>query len=152
MNEVERLSVIEDIRQLMAQYTYHADMQEWDSLVGLFTADGVFTSHAVDGTVLRRSVGRDEIAHTLVSNLGEGAVVIHHLFASTVEVNWPEAASGIWSMEDLLNRPPGTNPDGSPRFTSMHGYGHYRPRFAREQDGWRIAELSLTRVRLDLEY
>ncbi len=55
-------------------------------------------------------------------------------------------------MEDLIRRPARTDADGEPQFTEMHGYGHYRPRFTKTHGEWKIAELVLTRVRVDLTY
>jgi hypothetical protein len=55
-------------------------------------------------------------------------------------------------MEDLIERPASTGPDGEPRFTSMHGFGHYRGRFTKVDGPWKIAELVVTRIRMDLKY
>ncbi|MFD0026227.1 nuclear transport factor 2 family protein [Streptomyces sp. NPDC058382] len=152
MDAIERLSTIEDLRRLMARYVYNADMQSWENLASLFTTDGTFTPHNTDGSVAARMAGRSQIAESIPANVGTGAVVVHHLFSDEIEVESETSARGVWAMEDLIRRPASTGPDGEPRFTSMHGFGHYRPRFTKVDGVWKIAELVLTRVRMDLEY
>jgi hypothetical protein len=152
MDVIERLSTIEDLRRLMARYVYNADQQRWEELASLFTTDGTFTPHNVDGSVARRMVGRSQIAESIPASIGPGAVVVHHLFSDEIDLASATAARGVWAMEDLIKRAASTGPDGNPRFTAMHGFGHYRPRFAKVDGVWKIAELVLTRVRMDLEY
>lgn len=152
MNEIERLSTIESLRRLMARYVYAADHQQWDELASLFTRDGSFTPHNADGTVLRRMGSPEEIARSIPASVGPDAVIVHHLFSDIVDVESATSARGVWAMEDLIRRPAPTGPDGQPQFTEMHGFGHYRPRFAKVDGEWRIAELVLTRVRVDLAY
>ena len=131
MKEVERLTTIEDLRRLMARYVYNADQQRWEDLASLFTTDGTFTPHNVDGSVARRMEGRAEIAESIPVSIGPGAVVVHHLFSDEIDIESATAARGVWAMEDLIERSASTGPDGKPRFTSMHGFGHYRPRFTK---------------------
>lgn len=152
MEEIERLSTIEDLRRLMARYVYNADQQRWEDLASLFTTDGTFTSHNVDGSVARRMQGRAEISESIPANLGPGAVLVHHVFSDEIDIDSATAARGVWAMEDLIERPASTGPDGKPRLTSMHGFGHYRPRFTKVDGAWRIAELVVTRIRMDLKY
>lgn len=152
MRDVQRLSTIEDLRLLMARYVYNADQQCWEDLASLFTTDGTFTPHNVGGSVARRMEGRAEIAESIPASIGPGAVVVHHLFSDEIDIESATAARGVWAMEDLIERPASTGPDGKPRFTSMHGFGHYRPRFTKVDGVRKIAELVLTRVRMDLAY
>lgn len=152
MDAIERLSTVEDLRRLMARYVYNADLQRWEDLALIFTADGTFTPHNVDGSVAARMAGRSQIAEAIPTSVGAGAVVVHHLFSDEIDVESETSARGVWAMEDLIKRPASTGPDGKPRFTSMHGFGHYRPRFTKVDGEWKIAELVLTRVRMDLEY
>ena len=152
MDVIERLSTIEDLRRLMARYVYNADRQCWEDLASLFTADGTFTPQNVDGSIAARMTGRSQIAETIPAGVGAGAVVVHHLFSDEIDIESETSARGVWAMEDLIERPASTGPDGKPRFTSMHGFGHYRPRFTKVDGDWKIAELVLTRVRMDLGY
>lgn len=135
MEAIERLSAIEDLRRLMALYVYSADQQNWEELASLFTADGTFTPHDVDGSVVRRMEGPADIARSIPASVGPDAVLVHHLFSDRIDVESATSARGVWAMEDLIRRPASSGPDGQPRFTSMHGYGHYRPRFAKVDGG-----------------
>jgi hypothetical protein len=149
---IERLTIIEDLRRLMARYVYNADHQRWPDLAALFAPDATFTPHNVDGSVARRMAGREEIATSIPAGIGPGAVLIHHLFSDEIDVDSAAAAHGVFAMEDLITRPASTGDRGQARFTAMHGYGHYRPRFTRANGRWYIAELVLTRLRVDLTY
>lgn len=152
MDDIERLSNIESLRRLMARYVYVADHQQWDELAALFTPDGSFTPHNADGTVLRRMGSPEEIARSIPQSVGPDAVVVHHLFSDEIDVDSATSARGVWAMEDLISRPARTGADGQPQFTEMHGFGHYRPRFTKVDGEWKIAELVLTRTRVDLTY
>jgi hypothetical protein len=152
MDDIDRLTIIENLRRLMARYVYSADRQRWPELAALFTPDGTFTPHNVDGSVLRRMTGREEIAASIAASVGPGAVVIHHLFSDEIDVDSAASAHGVFAMEDLISRPASTDESGRAQFTSMHGYGHYRPRFTKADGRWYISELVQTRLRLDFTY
>ncbi|MFR9794773.1 nuclear transport factor 2 family protein [Streptomyces sp. MS06] len=145
MHDLDRLVIVEDLRRLMASYVHLADHQRWEELAQLFTPDGTFTPRLVDGSPVRVMRGRREIADSIRRSVGPDATVVHHLFSDVIDVHSRDSADGTWAMEDLIIRPEGTA--DTPR--TMHGFGHYRPRFVRAADGWRIAELELTRVRLE---
>ena len=152
MDDIDRLTIIENLRRLMARYVYSADHQRWPELAALFTPDGTFTPHNVDGSVLRRMTGREEIAASIAASVGPGAVVIHHLFSDEIDVDSAASAQGVFAMEDLISRPASTDESGRAQFTSMHGYGHYRPRFTKADGRWYISELVQTRLRVDFTY
>ena len=152
MDDIDRLTIIENLRRLMARYVYSADHQRWPELAALFTPDGTFTPHNVDGSVLRRMTGREEIAASIAASVGPGAVVIHHLFSDEIDVDSAASARGVFAMEDLISRPASTDESGRAQFTSMHGYGHYRPRFTKADGRWHISELVQTRLRVDFAY
>ena len=152
MDDIDRLTIIENLRRLMARYVYSADHQRWPELAALFTPDGTFTPHNVDGSVLRRMTGREEIAASIAASVGPGAVVIHHLFSDEIDVDSAASAHGVFAMEDLISRPASTDESGQAQFTSMHGYGHYRPRFTKADGRWYISELVQTRLRVDFTY
>lgn len=155
MDDIERLSTVEDLRRLMARYARYADEQRWGDLAGLFTPDGTFTPHKPDGTVWLRMSGRDEIAAKIGSSAGPGDVLIHHLFSDEIDVESATAARGTWSMEDLITRPetgPGADIPEQFAFKSMHGFGHYHGTFTKADGTWYIAELTQTRLRLDFTH
>ncbi|GAB3208282.1 nuclear transport factor 2 family protein [Nocardia tengchongensis] len=152
MDTLERLSIIEELRRVMARYVHFADQQRWEDLAGLFTPDGTFTPHKPDGSVWMRMQGRDEIVATLQQSGGADVVLIHHLFSDEIDVDSPTSARGVWSMEDLISRVEGTEiPEGLP-FVGMHGFGHYHAQFLKTDGLWRITELIQTRLRLDFTH
>ncbi|WP_263984645.1 nuclear transport factor 2 family protein, partial [Streptomyces sp. HPF1205] len=133
----------------MARYVRYADLQRWQDLAGLFTADGSFTPHKPDGSVWLRMNGREEIAATVGASGGPGVTLIHHLFSDEINVDSPTSAHGVFAMEDIVTRPEGAEISQTIPFRVMHGFGHYHGRFVKEDGRWRIAELKQTRVRLD---
>ncbi|MEU1597145.1 nuclear transport factor 2 family protein [Streptomyces sp. NPDC005708] len=150
MDAVERLSTIEDLRRLMARYVRYADHQRWQDLAGLFTPDGTFTPLKPDGSVWLRMEGREEIAATVGAAGGPGHVLVHHLFSDEIDVESPTSAQGVWAMEDIITRPEDAEVSEVFPFKGMHGFGHYHARFVQVDGSWYIAELKLTRLRLDL--
>ncbi|MEV6174338.1 nuclear transport factor 2 family protein [Streptomyces sp. NPDC051954] len=152
MNDVERLSAIEDLRRLMARYVRYADHKRWQDLAGLFTPDGTFTPHKPDGSVWLRMNGREEIAATIGGSSGPDDVLIHHLFSDEIDIRSATSARGTWSMEDIITRPEGAEVNPDFPFRAMHGFGHYHARFVRTDGAWYIAELEQTRLRLDFTH
>ncbi|WP_431961766.1 nuclear transport factor 2 family protein [Actinacidiphila sp. bgisy160] len=152
MNDVERLTAIEELRRLMARYVRYADQKRWQDLAALFTPDGTFTPHKPDGSVWLRMNGRADIAATIGGSSGPDDVLVHHLFSDEIDVESATGARGTWSMEDIITRPEDaeTNPDFP--FKGMHGFGHYHARFVKADGAWYIAELEQTRLRLDFTY
>jgi hypothetical protein len=151
MDAVERLSIIEDLRRLMARYVRSADHHRWQDLVGLFTPDGTFTPHKPDGSVWVRMEGRDKIAEIVSSN-GPDDVLVHHLFSDEIDVESATSARGVWAMEDIITRPENAEVNEQFPFKGMHGFGHYDARFVKVDGSWYIAELEQTRLRLDFTY
>ncbi|MEQ8145310.1 nuclear transport factor 2 family protein [Streptomyces sp. OP7] len=152
MDAVERLSIIEDLRRLMARYVYCADHHRWQDLANLFTPTGTFTPHKPDGSVWLRMEGREEIARTVGASGGPDDVLIHHLFSDEIEVISRTSARGTWAMEDIIVRPEGAVVNENFPFKGMHGFGHYHARFVHADGRWYIAELEQTRLRLDFTY
>lgn len=149
METLERLSITDGLRRLMARYVRYADHQRWEDLANLFTEDGTFTPHKPDGSVWLRMNGRDEIIATVGSSGGPGVTLIHHLFSDEIDVDSETSARGVFAMEDIVTRPEGAEVSEDIPFRRMHGFGHYHARFVKTDDSWRIAELKQTRVRLD---
>jgi hypothetical protein len=90
------------------------------------------------------SVGADAFIPRLLEAIGE-ATTVHHGHMAEIEPTSPTTARGIWAMEDMIRWPHGA-PIGS-----MHGWGHYFETYRKQPDGWRIATLKLTRLRVDFE-
>ncbi|MFD1930656.1 MULTISPECIES: nuclear transport factor 2 family protein [Nonomuraea] len=149
MDAIERLSITEDLRRLMARYVRYADHQRWQDLANLFTPDGTFTPHKPDGSVWLHMEGREGIAATVGASGGPGVTLVHHLFSDEIDVDSAMAAHGVWAMEDIITRPEDADVSEDIPFRGMHGFGHYHARFVMANGSWYIAELKQTRVRLD---
>ena len=125
MDAVERLSIIEDLRRVMAFYVRSADHHRWEDLAGLFTPDGTFTPHKSDGSVWLRMEGREKIAEVVGSSGGSDDVLIHHLFSDEIDVVSATSAHGVWAMADIITRPENAEVNEEFPFRGMHGFGHY---------------------------
>lgn len=143
MDRLERLEAIEDIRNLKARYFRLIDTKQWDELKGLFTSEmKVLTP---DGKVYAE--GGETYASSLRDSL-EKAVSCHQGLTGEVEVIDAENARGIWPMQDVIEWE-----DRHPQFgwKSILGRGHYHETYRKEDGAWRIATLTLTRLRLDTQ-
>ena len=129
---------IEAIKQLKARYFRHIDTKQWDDLKALFTADARWSVDGGSGHY-EWDAPEDFIAHVSKS-LGGAAVSVHQGHMPEIELIDAASARGIWAMFDHIDIP------GKPL---RQGYGHYHETYRKESDGWRIASLRLTRLRVD---
>lgn len=136
---------IEAIRTLKAKYCRYADLRRWDDLQALFVPTGLMRFYAPDGSVTNE-IPASSIATTLGGRVGHGQP-IHHVFSHELAVDG-EQGTGVWAMEDLIFHDLEAHPD-SP-FAQMHGFGHYHESYVLTPDGWRIDQLKLTRLRIDM--
>jgi len=144
---IEELVALQAIRDLKAKYFYYTDTQQWDALLALFLANAI--------TDFREAVqphNPDLLLHDPASFVANNAFVLagvttmHLGFNPQIEFQGPDAATGIWAMEDWLWIPAGTNvlPHGT-----VHGFGHYHDSYRRVDGQWRIAATRLTRVHIE---
>ncbi len=131
---------IEAIKQLKARYFRLLDTKDWSGYREVFTPDVHVDVSDAGGGVYD---GVDEFLAMLEPTLRD-VVTVHHGHTPEIEITSPTTATGIWAMEDLLRFPP-----GGP-IAELHGYGHYHERYAKLDDGWRIASTKLVRLRLDV--
>ncbi len=143
MTAIEQLEAIEAIRHLKARYFRYMDTKQWDLLPTVFTADMRVVSPGGE-TWLE---GGDAFAASLQNSL-ENSVSCHQGFTAEIDILDADNATGIWAMQDVIEWE-----DKHPRegWKSIVGRGHYHETYRREQGQWRIATLSLTRLRLDIE-
>jgi uncharacterized protein (TIGR02246 family) len=127
---------VEAIRQLKARYFRTMDMKDWAGMRAVFTDDVVMDTSSSGGGVI---AGADDFLAFLEPTL-DGVVTVHHGHMPEIEITSPTTATGIWSMEDMLRWP-----DGS----EMHGYGHYLETYEKVDGEWRIKTSTLTRLRTD---
>ena len=127
---------LEALRQLKARYCRTMDTKDWAAMRALFTDDVVVDTTASGGSVV---TGADAFVQFLEETLGP-VLTVHHCHTPELSLTGPDAAAGVWAMEDRLRWP-----DGS----ELHGYGHYHETYARRDGTWRIASTTLTRLRMD---
>lgn len=144
MEKVERLEAIEEIRSLKARYFRFIDTKRWDDLPALFTEDLRIVTP--EGKVWLE--GGTAYAQSLRCGL-ESAVSCHQGLTAEIEITGDGTAQGIWAMQDVIEWQ-----DRHPRegWKAILGRGHYHETYRREGGRWRIATLSLTRIRLDITW
>jgi hypothetical protein len=143
ITDLERLTVVEDLRTLKARYCRLADEKRWDEFSELFTEDAEARFFDPAGELVN-AIHSPRIGASIGARVG-AAQPIHHVFSHELEVVSPTEARGIWAMEDIVE-----HPDGAERpFKRMHGFGHYHETYERQDGTWRIRTLEQTRVRVD---
>lgn len=144
MDALARLEAIAEIQRLKARYFRCLDCKIWDELRTLFTRDmQVITP---DGTIYCE--GGDAYAASLEHSL-EHSVSCHQGFTSEIEIVDARNARGIWAMQDVIEWPASHPKQG---WKSIVGRGHYHETYRFERGAWRIHTLTLTRLRLDIEW
>lgn len=144
MDRIARLEAIAEISKLKAKYFRCMDCKLWDELPSVFTkAMKVVTP---DGKVY--SEGGANYAASLRHSL-ETSVSCHQGLTSEIEIIDDANARGIWAMQDVI-----TWTDRHPKqgWKSILGRGHYHETYKVERGAWRIDTLTLTRLRLDIEW
>lgn len=146
LGDLERLAATEAVRDLQARYVRLADAREWRALAGLFLPGGVFVALGMDGAPLATMIGRAAIEATISAGVGTGRS-LHRLFSHEIEVLSPNAARGIFAMEDWVDR--SEDPTPGP-FRTLRGRGHYHTDYERVGGAWFIARQTLRRTMLEL--
>ncbi len=147
MTEIERLIATHEIEELKARYFRTIDTKDWVSHEAVFHPDLVadFRAAADGGDEQMLTHGASRYVANLAAIL-KNVETVHHGHTPEIVIESADSATGIWAMEDKLWVQPGS----SLPFTFMHGYGHYHERYVRGADGWRIKEVRLSRLRVDV--
>jgi hypothetical protein len=120
------------IEELIYAYCYHFDRNEPAEVGALFTADATVDYGPESATI----VGGDAIAPTIAVGLERTfAATSHHVSNIQITLEGADSARSV-SYLYAWHRYVDGSPDGEL-------WGCYRHRFARTDDGWRIAELVL---------
>ena len=131
------------LHRLKSRYFRFLDTKDWARWRELFTDDLVFYIEAtmLPTTTEPTTVGGDEFVE-YVSNLLRTSTTVHHGHMPDLELLDGRTARGIWAMYDWVDDLEGNR--------AIQGWGHYHERYEKGADGaWRIAELRLTRLRVD---
>jgi uncharacterized protein (TIGR02246 family) len=126
-----------EITSLKARYCRLLDSKDWNGFAALFTEDAVMDVKTTTG--FGRIEGRDQFMPLIRASL-ETAQTAHQIHQPEVTLDG-DTAHVIWAMQDRVV--------WQDRNRSITGYGHYRERYVRTIDGWRIAFTQLTRLHVD---
>jgi hypothetical protein len=84
-------------------------------------------------------------AFVTMCSSGPPAITAHHGHTAEIEITGPDTATGIWAMQDRVERPA-----TSKRPTRLLvGWGHYHETYKRINGTWYIASLKLTRLKVE---
>lgn len=148
MDRLDKLEAIEAIHALKARYFRCMDMKDWAGLEAVFAADLVADFRAATNTNDDSQLTHGAAAYVAkLTPILQDVVTVHHGHMSEIVIESPDSARGIWAMEDKL----WPQPSSQLPFRMLHGYGHYHERYIRLDGEWRIAEITLTRLRVDAE-
>lgn len=140
---IDLLRELAELQVLKSQYFRFLDTKEWASWRSLFTDDMLYM---YDESVPSRGAGKavtrggDDFVER-ASGLLETRVTVHHGHTPELAIVDENTASGIWAMFDYVE-----DPD---KGWAFQGYGHYHERYQKEHGQWRVAEMRLTRLRID---
>ncbi|ARS26523.1 nuclear transport factor 2 family protein [Sphingomonas sp. KC8] len=147
MDAIEQLLAIEQIKALKARYFRCMDTKDWAGLEAVFTAD--LHADFREGTdppnpqaVIEGAKPYLEMLSPILADI----TTVHHGHMPEIAITSPTTATGIWAMEDKLWVKPGAPVP----YSFLHGYGHYHETYRKEADGWKIATVRLTRLRIDV--
>jgi len=153
MNEVERLSAIEEIKQLKARYFRAVDGQDGALMKTVLAEDCVLDymgcctdpKTGVDYFPAMNAVMRGSkiVADGLDGLSKSGLVSVHQGHMFEVEFTGETTAKGIWSMTDRLYLPPGAP------YAQMTGYGYYHEGYEKSGGAWRIKTIRIARIRVE---
>ena len=143
MDEIERMTAIEDIRRLKARYFRCLDTKDWDGFRDVFAADAEMDMRPEAGE--RGLVHGNQAIADFVHGVVGDVETVHHGHMPEIDLTSPTTATGTWAMEDKLRWP-----DGYP-IRTLHGYGHYHETYEKVDGRWLIKTLTLSRLRVDTE-
>jgi uncharacterized protein (TIGR02246 family) len=129
---------IEAIKQLKARYFRMMDTKDWDGMRDVFADDVLIDTTEAGGRVV---TGADEFMAGLREILKD-VLTVHHGHMPEIELTSATTATGVWSMEDMLRWPNGSE---------LHGFGHYHETYEKADGRWRIKTMTLTRLRMDFK-
>lgn len=148
MDDTQRLLALEEIRVLKADYFLHTDTKNWSALKTLFApaAETDFRTE-VDPPDERLLTHDPDAFVDNTARLFAGVTTMHFGHMPRIIFTDNDNAQGIWSMEDWLWVPEGSN---LPFTGTMHGWGHYHERYRRIGGRWLFDAMRLTRTHTTL--
>jgi SnoaL-like domain len=158
MDAFETLLAVEEIKKLKSKYFRSMDLKDEALYRTLLTEDFTFEApNIITDPVTGYSPYPDPMSGPVVGReacaSGVFAAVAHPDHCSVhighmpdIDILDPDHATGIWTMTDVVNFP---GPDGT---VTLIGYGHYHDTFRREAGVWKMASVTLKRIRIDYPF
>ena len=151
MNDIERQSAIEEIRQAKSRYFRGVDTGDGDLVRGVLAEDCVLDYM---GCCTDPASGRDFLPSMNIVMRGRdnwvsdglskaGIVSVHHGHNGEVELTGDNSARAIWPMTDRLYMPAGAP------YACMTGYGYYHETYEKVAGRWKIKTLRIQRLRVE---
>lgn len=135
---------IEAIKCLKARYFRFVDTQSWSELEALFAPES-----PVHFPEIGASFPTGKTFVDFARDLMQGVVSVHVGYMPEITINSDGSADGIWGMTDDLDAPRGM-PQSGGKPVRMRGAGHYFERYVKIDGEWKIAAMTLKRLRLDI--
>ncbi len=137
MDPLQRLTAIEDIKQVEAARNRTLDTKDWAGYRAIHVEEIV--SHSAPGQPLN---GVDAMIAWLANELKD-ALSIHHCHGPEFSFDGPDKARVIWAYEAMtVFRRPGGD-------IKRHGLGFYHVDYVRRDGRWLIADRRQERLRVD---
>jgi hypothetical protein len=149
MTDLEMLVAIEQIKTLKARYWRGVDTKDAAVWRGVFADDALidFREDAAPGEehLLHHPPPDTFVRHALAKL--EGITTAHHGHQPEIQFVSDSEATAVWPMEDNLwvDHSVSKMP-----FQHLRGYGHYHDRYRKTAQGWKIAQTTLRRTRVDI--
>jgi len=150
MNEIDRLSAIEEIKGIKADYFRGVDTGDSELVRNILAEDCILD---YNGCFVDPATGEDFFPAMNVilhghakwsSALAESGIVSAHQGHNVkIEIISDSTASAIWSMTDRL-----FFPAGSPH-SQITGYGYYHETYEKIDDAWKIKTIRMSRLRVE---
>lgn len=148
MTDMEKMAAIAEIHALKARYFRMMDSKDWAGLEATFAPDLLADFRAASGGYDESQLthgAADYVAK--IAGILNSIITVHHGHMPEIMLTSPTSATGIWAMEDKLWVQEGSDLP----FRFLHGYGHYHEKYVRLADGWRIQEIRLSRLHLEVK-
>jgi hypothetical protein len=144
LSEIDKLVHIEAIRKLKARYFRALDTKNWAVWLEVFTEDATLQFDLAEAPLMAaggespKLEGRAAIAAMVPVDLAT-ARTVHHGHTAEIEILSDREARAVWAMDDVVDH----------GHMIIRGAGHYHETYRRTAEGWRIATVHLTRIRLE---
>lgn len=134
------------ICETKARYCRCLDEKDWDGYGDVFTPDVLLDTTGSGGDTVQ---GREALVRSVRGSI-EDATTAHQVHSPEMTVVDADTVDVVWAMQDRVIW--GEDRAKAVGRRSLTGFGHYRERYVRCDDGrWRIASSRLTRLHMDFE-